>query len=115
MENTMKKPIGIIVLLLAGVLALPLAAQPMADMDANKPIARISHQGAGKVMAVDHEKLNIKLAHDAIKSLGWPPMTMDFSVAKASLLDGLRAGDAVQFELRQAKSKKWDIVKIERM
>jgi Cu/Ag efflux protein CusF len=114
MENAMKNIIRII-LLLTGVLALPLAAQPMAEMEVKKPIAQISHQGTGKVMAIDHEKLSIKLANDAIKSLGWPPMTMDFSVAKASLLDGLRAGDAVQFELRQAKSKKWDIVKIERM
>lgn len=54
------------------------------------------------------------LAHEAIKSLGWPGMTMSFGVEKASLLDGLKEGDAVQFELRQLESKKWEIVNIRR-
>lgn len=35
-------------------------------------------------------------------------MTMDFSMAKASLLDGFNEGDAVQFEL--GKSKPDDLV-----
>lgn len=110
----MRKLIGIIALLLTGLATLPLAAQPMADMEAQKQVALADHQGTGKVVAVNRGKSSIKLAHDAIKSLGWPAMTMDFSVAKASLLDGLKAGDAVQFELRQAKSKRWEIVKIGR-
>ena len=41
---------------------------------------------------------------------------MDFSVANASLLDGLKEGDAVRFELGKAKPEDlvWLIVKIER-
>lgn len=109
----MKNRIGIIALLLAGVAPLPLAAQPMAGMEAQKKTEQASHQGTGKVVAVDRAKSSIKLEHEAIKSLGWPGMTMDFNVAKASLLDGIKEGDAVRFELMQAKSKKWEIVKIE--
>ena len=41
-------------------------------------------------------------------------MTMDFKVANASLLESIKAGDAVAFELRKSESKKWEIVKIER-
>ena len=41
-------------------------------------------------------------------------MTMDFKVANAALLEGIKAGDAVTFELNKAESKKWEIVKIER-
>jgi len=110
----MKKRIGLIALLLAGVAPLPLAAQPKADMEAQKKTVQVGHQGTGKVMAVDRAKLSIKLAHDAIKSLGWPGMTMDFSVANASLLDGIKTGDAVRFELMQPNPKEWVIVKIER-
>jgi len=108
----MKNRIRIIALLLAGMAALPLAAQPMASMGAQKETAQAGHQGTGKVVSLNRAKLSIKLEHEAITSLGWPAMTMDFSVVKALLLDGLKAGDVVQFELKQDKSKKWEIVKI---
>ncbi len=116
MESTTKKQIGIIALLLTGVAPLPPAAQPMADMAAQKKTAQASHQDTGKVVSVDRAKLRIKLAHEPIKSLGWSAMMMDFSVANASLLDGLKADDAVRFELRQSKPEDlvWVIVKIER-
>ncbi len=112
----MKKLIGIIALLSAGAAPLPLAAQPMAGMEMKKEAAQTRHQGTGKVVSVDRAKLRIKLAHEPIKSLGWSRMMMDFSVVKASLLDGLKEGDAVQFELGKTKPEEfvWVIVKIER-
>ena len=112
----MKKWIGIIALLLAGAAPLLLAAQPMAGMEAQKKTEQASHQGTGKVVSVDRAKLRIKLAHEPIKSLGWSAMSMDFSVANASLLDGLKEGDAVQFELGKTKPEDlvWVIVKIKR-
>ena len=112
----MKKRIGIIALLLVGAAALPLAAQPMAGMEAQKKTEQASHQGTGKVVSVDRTNLLIKLAHEPIKSLGWSAMMMDFSVVKASLLDGLKEGDAVQFELGKTKPEDlvWVIVKIKR-
>ncbi len=112
----MKRQMGIIALLLVGVASMPLAAQPMAGMETQKKTAQASHQGTGKVVSVDRAKLRIKLAHEPIKSLGWSRMLMDFSVVKASLLDGLKEGDAVQFELGKTKPEEfvWVIVKIER-
>ena len=112
----MKKQIGIIALLLVSAASLPLAAQPMAGMEAQKKTEQASHQGTGKVVSVDRANLLIKLAHEPIKSLGWSAMMMDFSVAKASLLDGLKEGDAVQFELGKTKPEDlvWIIVKIKR-
>ncbi len=116
MGSVMKKRIGVIVLLLAGVASLPVAAQLKAGIGAQKKTAPSSHQGTGKVVSVDRAKLRIKLAHDPIESLGWSGMEMDFSVAKASLLDGLKAGDAVRFELRHLKPDElvWGVAKIER-
>ena len=112
----MKKRIGIIALLLAGLASLPLAAQPMAGMEMQKKAEQANHQGTGKVVSVDRANLLIKLAHEPIKSLGWSAMMMDFSVVKASLLDGLKEGDAVQFELGKTKPEElvWVIVKIKR-
>lgn len=112
----MKNRIGIIALLLAGVAPLPLAAQPMAGMEMQKKTEQASHQGTGKVVSVDRANLLIKLAHEPIKSLGWSRMMMDFSVVNASLLDGIKEGDAVQFELGKTKPEElvWVIVKIKR-
>lgn len=112
----MKKLIGIIALSLTGLASLPLTAQPMAGMEAQKKAEQASHQGMGKVVSMDRSKLRIKLAHDPIKSLGWSAMLMDFNVTKASLLDGLKEGDAVQFELGKTKPEElvWVIVKIKR-
>ena len=111
-----KKQIGIIALLLMGAASLPSAAQPMAGMEAQKKTEQASHQGTGKVVSVDRAKLRIKLAHEPIKSLGWSAMSMDFIVVKASLLDGIKAGDEVRFELKQLKPDDLVlvIVKIER-
>lgn len=112
----MKRQIGVIALLLVGVVSLPLAAQPTAGMEGQKKVEQISHRGTGKVVSVDRAKLRIKLAHEPIKSLGWSAMMMDFRVSNAALLDGLKEGDTVQFELRQLKPEDlvWVIVKIER-
>jgi len=98
------------ILLLAGMVSLPLAAQAIAATEAQQ--TQVSHQGTGKVVSVNRESLRIKLAHEPIKSLNWPGMTMDFNVANAMLLDGIKQGDAVRFDLRQAKPGVWEIVKI---
>lgn len=109
----MKKQIWIIGLLLSGAALPTFAAQPMAGMEMREETAQISHQGTGKVVAVDKARLTVKLAHEAIKSLSWPGMTMDFKMANAALLDGLKAGDAVTFEIgKDAKTGKWQITRI---
>ncbi len=110
----MKKQVWVIGLLLSGAMLPVFAEQQMADMEMKKEAEQASHQGTGKVVSVDRAKLLIKLAHEPIKSLGWPGMTMDFHVANASLLDGLKAGDAVRFELGKTKPEDlvWVIVKI---
>ncbi len=112
----MKKQIWIIGLLWFGAVLPAFAGQPMAGMEMQEKTEQASHQGTGKVVSVDRANLLIKLAHEPIKSLGWSRMMMDFRVANASLLDGLKAGDAVRFELRQSKPEDliWIIVKIER-
>jgi Cu(I)/Ag(I) efflux system protein CusF len=58
--------------------------------------------GQGVVKKVDRQNLRITLAHEAIPALNWPAMTMAFAVADQALLEGVKPGDKVSFELRDA-------------
>src|SRR3989338_11606877 len=70
MESAMKKRIGIIALLLAGVAPLPLFAEPMAGMGAQEEAEQASHQGVGKVGSVDRAKLRIKIGRASCRERG---------------------------------------------
>lgn len=109
----MKRQVWVVVGLLLSGTALPaLAEQPMAGMEMKKEAVQAAPQGAGKVVSIDRTKGTIKLAHGAIKSLGWPGMTMDFKVASNALLEGIKAGDAVTFGLEKDTGGKWQIIRI---
>lgn len=62
------------------------------------------HQGAGTVKKIDTVKKMVTLAHGPIASLNWPAMTMSFKLKDAVLAKGIKAGDAVDFELIQSGS-----------
>src|SRR5262245_28947958 len=53
----------------------------------------------GKVMAVDATKLSVQLDHEDIPGL-MKAMQMSFKVENAKLLEGLKAGDEVQGQLK---------------
>jgi len=55
--------------------------------------------GVGVVTSIDATKDMVVLNHQAIKALNWPAMKMGFKVADHKLLDGLKAGQKVCFEL----------------
>ena len=55
--------------------------------------------GHGRVTAVDAATGELKMQHQPIPALGWPGMTMPFEVADRALLDGLKIGQAVDFDL----------------
>ncbi len=63
------------------------------------------HQATGVVKRVDAVKGVVLLKHDPIKSLGWPGMTMDFSVRDKKLLQGLKPEQKVTFEFVEEKSR----------
>lgn len=77
---------------LKGVLARMAAASTPASAQSAQ-----GHPGSGVVKAVSGE--SITLAHEAIQSLGWPAMTMPFSLARPELAHGLKPGDKVHFTL----------------
>jgi Cu(I)/Ag(I) efflux system protein CusF len=60
-----------------------------------------AHQATGVVTSVDRAKGTVMLAHDPVKSLKWPAMTMGFTVKDKALLDKLQPGKKVEFEFVQ--------------
>lgn len=85
-------------------IALPAVAE-MNQSPANSAESRDSGadpqaaQGEGIVKAINPGKQQVTLSHGPIEALGWPAMTMPFKVTDAKLLEGIRVGDGVRFEL----------------
>ncbi|HEY3231358.1 MAG TPA: copper-binding protein [Roseiflexaceae bacterium] len=71
-------------------------------MATDKNVATTTHQGRGVVKGVDAKDGVITVAHEPIKSLSWPAMTMGFKVKDKHLVDKVKAGDKVEFTFVQA-------------
>ena len=64
------------------------------------PAASGAHRGRGHVTQVDPQAGRVELDHAPMPSIQWPAMKMGFRVKDRALLEGLKPGDAVEFELR---------------
>ncbi|OZG69769.1 efflux transporter periplasmic adaptor subunit [Hahella sp. CCB-MM4] len=60
----------------------------------------------GKVESVMADMAMITVTHDPIEAWSWPTMKMDFDVAQGVSLDGLKAGQSIEFEL--SKQGDWE-------
>jgi Cu/Ag efflux protein CusF len=57
----------------------------------------------------------VTLAHEPIPELGWPSMTMGFSVSNSTQLNHLKPGDQVEFKLKSdPKTEQYNIEQITR-
>ena len=59
-------------------------------------------RGTGTVTAIDKTAGTITLDHGPIAEIKWPAMEMEFKATPASLLDAVKVGDKVSFELKMA-------------
>jgi Cu(I)/Ag(I) efflux system membrane fusion protein len=73
-----------------------------------------SHQAIGAVVEFDAKEGTIDIDHAAIESLKWPAMTMQFKVANASLLEGLKPGTKVTAEFVERKQGEWVVTALSR-
>lgn len=73
---------------------MPAAQPPAAGQQAAE-----SH-GMGVVQSVDAANGALTIAHEPIAALGWPAMTMSFKVDRPALLEGVEAGEHIEFTLR---------------
>lgn len=74
---------------------MPQNSMHQADMHATAQ----GHMGQGVVNKIDPQHHKVNLTHGPIDSLGWPGMTMDFTVKDAAILKGLKPGQKVMFEV----------------
>ena len=73
---------------------MPAAQQPAAGQQAAES------RGMGVVQSVDAANGSLTIAHEPIAELGWPAMTMSFKVDRPALLEGVKAGEHIEFTLR---------------
>lgn len=85
------------------------ASQPGSVMPAK---ALVGHQGTGSVESIDAKASTLTLKHEAIASLKWPAMTMEFAVANPTLLAGLKQGTALSFEFVERQPGEWVITRV---
>lgn len=64
----------------------------------------VVHKTSAVVKALDQAKGRVTLAHDPVKTLNWPAMTMGFGVKDKALLDKLAVGKKVDVEFIQQGS-----------
>lgn len=78
------------------VFAADMQGMKMGPADAGDTV---SH-GTGVIKSLDPKQKTVTLAHQPIKELNWPAMTMGFKVSDEKLLQGLKVGDQVSFDLK---------------
>jgi Cu(I)/Ag(I) efflux system periplasmic protein CusF len=99
--------------LVAALSSFPATADNMKmDMPMDSKAETQTHQGKGKVNSVDAKAGRINLTHEAIQSLGWPGMTMDFEVQDKAKLTSIKAGQTVNFQLIEPRKGKYLIIEI---
>ena len=61
-----------------------------------------THHARGVVKKVEPKTGQVTLAHEPVKTLNWPAMTMDFQVRDKAVLDKLKAGQTIEFDFEQS-------------
>jgi len=80
-----------------------------------KAVAKaVGHRGEGTVESVDLKAGAITLSHGPVASLKWPAMSMEFTLANASLAQKLKPGDRVAFEFVERQPGEYVVTQITR-
>jgi Cu(I)/Ag(I) efflux system membrane fusion protein len=72
----------------------------------------VGHQGLGTLDAINADG-TVSITHGPIKTLGWPGMTMDFTLANPTLASGIKIGSAITFELVERKPGEWVVTRMQ--
>lgn len=99
--------VAALIALAAFVTSAPVVLAQSGDMKGmdmgKKPAAgaQTVHKATGVVKKVDPKTSTVALAHDPVKSLNWPAMTMGFQVKDRSLLDKFGVDRKAEIEFVQ--------------
>lgn len=75
-----------------------------AEADAKAKVAAKAELADGEIRKINKATGKITVKHGEIKSVDMPPMTMVFGVADKAMLEGLKEGDKVKFNVKQEGS-----------
>jgi len=76
---------------------------------------QVMHSAMGKLEDVDPKSGELLIAHEPVRSLNWPAMTMGFTAANDAVAKGFKPGAQVHFEFVERKPGEWVVTKMERM
>ncbi len=96
----------------SGAAPAPAAASPAPAATPATTTAAIGHKAEGTVDGIDLKAGTLSLNHGPVPTLKWPPMTMEFKAANASLLTGLKPGQAVRFEFVERQPGEYVVTSI---
>ena len=82
----------------------------LSRMETPPKAAAVLHKGRGVVTGVSAPDGYLELKHEPIPSMQWGVMQMGFAVADKKLLEGVKPGDTVAFEMRGVPNKDGDFV-----
>lgn len=72
------------------------------------------HRTTGVIEDVEPATRALTIAHEAVESLGWPAMTMDFVAGETVAVEDLAPGEAIRFEFAENSPGEWMVTRIER-
>lgn len=104
-------PSRLFFLVLAGLVAATAQAGRWPTSLVSAAHAAQAAEARGTVQSVDTKAGRVKIAHEPVKSLGWPAMTMDFESADKTMLGQLKPGQQVLFTFEQ-RDKRFVITSI---
>lgn len=77
---------------------VPLAQQVEPEIPANGIPRDGNYIGRGKITKINTAAGSLEIDHEKIPGM-MPPMKMEFNVKDKALLDGLKVGDTIKFEI----------------
>lgn len=110
MKNTLKLSAITLALLGAGAAYAVdhtvhvLENQKRMEAEAKPKATSQSELADGEIRKINKNTGKITVKHGEIKSVEMPPMTMVFGVADKAMLEGLKEGDKVKFNVKQEGS-----------
>ena len=91
--------------------ALGSMTAPEASAAAGK--GQVAHSARGRLDDVDARTGTLVISHEAIPSLKWPAMTMEFVAANDAVAKAAKPGTPIAFEFVERKPGEWVVTKIE--
>jgi len=99
--------------LVASMIAAPVAFSAEDAHGNRQEVANSAptHQLHGVVNSVNTQAGRVNITHDPVESLKWPKMKMNFKARDPAILEGLKPGSTVDFEITKV-GKEYHVTKI---